>query len=272
MNISGTVFGATPFKSGSPKQTTGGSVDWTPTSSQFGNPVTLPLNIGNQVQWTPASNHFGTSLPGGTVTITVTGGGGGSTTTDSLGNYTVSGLTKNSQFVITPTLSGFVFMPPSRTITVGDSVNGIDFTAVQSGVGSQASPLQLASVNLSPAQILSLSTVPVTLVPAQGANTIISLLWWTVEAVSGTTPYTDLDGASFYIGWDGTLIGPSLPISDWQHVPPPSTINAPLAGYFACSLDSTDENQPLTLSMDVPVTGGDIVANVNVWYVVVPLV
>lgn len=132
MNISGTVFGTTPFKSGSPKQTSGGTVDWTPSSAHFGNPVTSPLNVGNQVQWTPKSAHFGTSLPGGTVTITVTGGGGGSITTDTLGNYTVSGLTKNSQFVVTPSLAGFVFMPPSRTFTVSDSVNGMDFTAVQS--------------------------------------------------------------------------------------------------------------------------------------------
>jgi hypothetical protein len=132
MNISGTIFGTTPFKSGSSKQTNGGTVDWTPTPSHFGNPVTLPLNVGNQVQWTPTSSHFGTSLPGGTVTITVTGGGGGSATADALGNYTVSGLTPNNQFVVTPSLAGFVFIPPSRTFTVSDSVNGIDFTAVKS--------------------------------------------------------------------------------------------------------------------------------------------
>jgi len=131
MNISGTIFGITPFKSGNPSQTTGGSVDWTPSPAHFGDPVTLPLNDGNQVQWTPNSAHFGTSLPGGTATVTITGGGGGSTTTDTLGNWKVSGLTSGT-FTVTPSLAGFVFMPPSRTFTVTDSVNGIDFTAVKS--------------------------------------------------------------------------------------------------------------------------------------------
>ena len=108
-----------------------GTVDWTPSPAHFGNPVTLPKNFGNQIQWAPNSAHFGTSLPGGTVTITVTGGGGGTTTADSLGNYVVTGLTPGGPFTVTPTLAGFVFMPPSYTFNASDSVNGFDFTGVK---------------------------------------------------------------------------------------------------------------------------------------------
>lgn len=146
MNISGTIFGTTPFYKGNPARGTGNVVDWTPSPAHFGNLVTLPKNFGNQIQWTPSSAHFGTKLPGGTVTLTLSGAGAGATTTDALGNYTLTGLAPG-QYTVTPTLAGFDFLPPSRTFTISDSVNGIDFTGVQAGDGSST---QLAAPTFSP--------------------------------------------------------------------------------------------------------------------------
>ncbi len=49
-------------------------------------------------------------------------------TTDSTGNYTVTGLISGT-YTLTPTLSGYAFTPPARTISVPPDRSGQDFTA-----------------------------------------------------------------------------------------------------------------------------------------------
>jgi len=49
---------------------------------------------------------------------------------------------------------------------------------------------QLAKVTLSSAQILALFTTPITLVPAQGANTAVRIIGVTAKLIFGATAYT----------------------------------------------------------------------------------
>lgn len=62
--------------------------------------------------------------------------GSGSTTTDSSGNYTLSGRADGS-YTITPTLTGYTFSPANRSVTVsGANVAGRDFAATAVLTGS----------------------------------------------------------------------------------------------------------------------------------------
>jgi hypothetical protein len=63
------------------------------------------------------------------VTLTLTGRGTVQTGTD--GTFTFTGV-PNGSYTLTPSLGGYSFTPPSRTVTVsGAGVTGQDFTAVQ---------------------------------------------------------------------------------------------------------------------------------------------
>lgn len=60
---------------------------------------------------------------------------GASATTDSSGNYTLSGLA-NGTYTVTPSLSGYTFTPSSQSVSVnGANQTGINFTATASGGG-----------------------------------------------------------------------------------------------------------------------------------------
>jgi hypothetical protein len=66
----------------------------------------------------------------GLANVTVTAGNR-SATTSSSGDYTITQVPSRSQ-VVTPTLLGYSFNPPSRTLTPQGDENGIDFTAFRS--------------------------------------------------------------------------------------------------------------------------------------------
>ena len=74
------------------------------------------------------------------------------------------------------------------------------------GLFAQSGTLQTANVTLSSAQIKSLSTTPVQLVPAPGdGNTIV--VYSLVSSLNfGTAPYTDAGGAVLYLRYD---VGPA---------------------------------------------------------------
>jgi K+-transporting ATPase c subunit len=58
-------------------------------------------------------------MPG--VTITLSGASSATTTTDAEGNYTFLGLADNSNYTITPNLSGYTFSPVYRSVTINGS-------------------------------------------------------------------------------------------------------------------------------------------------------
>lgn len=67
------------------------------------------------------------------VTVTLAGGSSTSTTTDSNGNYTISGVPDGS-YTITPSLAGYAFTPANRPVTVsGANATVQDFAASNSG-------------------------------------------------------------------------------------------------------------------------------------------
>jgi hypothetical protein len=59
--------------------------------------------------------------------VSVSDGAGDITTTDSNGNYTLSGETDGT-YNITPSKNGFTFLPASRSMTVPPDATGQDFT------------------------------------------------------------------------------------------------------------------------------------------------
>ncbi|RRR73443.1 MAG: hypothetical protein EI684_08725 [Candidatus Viridilinea halotolerans] len=71
------------------------------------------------------TTNDGTALAGVTISD-----GTRTTTSDSNGNYTLSGLPAGS-YTLTPTRSGYTFSPTSRNVTVSGNLTGQDFTATE---------------------------------------------------------------------------------------------------------------------------------------------
>jgi hypothetical protein len=71
------------------------------------------------------NNGLGIPIPG----VTISAGPGISTTTDSSGNYTLVNLSA-STYTLTPSKSGYIFEPVSRTVTVPPSATGQNFTSL----------------------------------------------------------------------------------------------------------------------------------------------
>ncbi len=85
-----------------------------------------------QVTVTAAPTTFsisGTISHGGGASVALSGSATTTTTANSNGNYSFSSLA-NGTYVVTPTLSGFVIKPASRTVTInGADQTGVNFTA-----------------------------------------------------------------------------------------------------------------------------------------------
>lgn len=103
------------------------------------------------------------------VTITLSGAGSGTATTDTSGNYTLSGVA-NGTYTVTPSKSGYTFSLSSTSVTVsGANQTGKNFTATAtlstysiSGtiIDNNNAPLMGASVALSGAHTGSTTTDP----------------------------------------------------------------------------------------------------------------
>ena len=155
-SIAGTVTGAsgvtmTLTGSGSGTTTTDGSGNYTFSGLSNGtytvtpskasctfSPVSLNVTISSA---NSSGNNFTASCSGTTysvagtvtgansVTLTLSGGGSGTTTSDGSGNYSFSGLSDSTTYVITPSKTGCTFSPTTWTVTiVGANLTGKDFT------------------------------------------------------------------------------------------------------------------------------------------------
>jgi Carboxypeptidase regulatory-like domain len=58
--------------------------------------------------------------------VALSDGVGHTTTTDSIGNYTLAGLSAGT-YTVAPSKSGYTFSPPSRSVTVPPDATGVDF-------------------------------------------------------------------------------------------------------------------------------------------------
>ncbi|MBK7513897.1 MAG: DUF4082 domain-containing protein [Chloracidobacterium sp.] len=71
------------------------------------------------------------------VMMTLTGDSGGSATTDANGNYSIDGITPGGNYVVTPSLSGYTFVPATRSYTsLSADVSNADFTGYGGGFES----------------------------------------------------------------------------------------------------------------------------------------
>src|SRR5258708_8643155 len=89
-------------------------------------------------------------VPGGGVTMTLSGAASATATSDSSGNYSFGGLA-NGAYTITPTHSGYTFTPASQNVTInGASISGINFNSSgnQSVIGQWSSVMSWPIVSL----------------------------------------------------------------------------------------------------------------------------
>jgi hypothetical protein len=77
----------------------------------------------------PVTYNISGKVSGSVATVVLSGAAGRTTTTDSLGNYTFTGLS-NGSYIVTPSQSGYAFSPVSSSVSIaGASVSGVNFTA-----------------------------------------------------------------------------------------------------------------------------------------------
>jgi hypothetical protein len=129
--ISGRVKGTRVYEGGNvltTPPTFGNVVNWAPVPAHFGDVDNAPVDNSNPVSWAPTPPHFCNKLPETGVTVTLSGAASGSTTTDQFGNYSFGSLASGT-YTVTPSQTGYTFAPLSRTFTINDSVNGINFTS-----------------------------------------------------------------------------------------------------------------------------------------------
>ncbi|MFN3653022.1 MAG: S8 family serine peptidase [Armatimonadota bacterium] len=69
---------------------------------------------------------------GGLSDVVVSAGANKSATTNASGDYTLTGLSTGT-YTLTPSRSGYTFDPATRSVTVGPSATGRDFTATEAG-------------------------------------------------------------------------------------------------------------------------------------------
>ncbi|HYP02428.1 MAG TPA: carboxypeptidase regulatory-like domain-containing protein, partial [Pyrinomonadaceae bacterium] len=63
------------------------------------------------------------------VTVTLSGSQNATTTTDASGNYSFAGVAAGGNYTVTPTLNGYTFAPPSRTVNnLSANQTALDFT------------------------------------------------------------------------------------------------------------------------------------------------
>ena len=127
--------------------------------------------------------------------------------------------------------------------------------------------VQVARVDLSSAQLLSLHSSPAMLVPAPGLGKVILLINLIAKLHFGSTPYTmngSMPGPDLYYGTfnSRTIGGWTGPAQDhtteyhngwgWDGQQPPDVL----------------DNQSLNLSIDAEMTGGDGTATLWLYYIV----
>jgi hypothetical protein len=98
-----------------------------PTSSGYGY---SPLLFGNI---STGSFHISGNCGAPGALVMYTGPSSGATTADGSGNYSTPGLPPGN-YVVTPSLAGWAFAPPSQAVTIsGFNVTGINFAATYTG-------------------------------------------------------------------------------------------------------------------------------------------
>lgn len=153
-------------------------------------------------------------------------------------------------------------------------VGGIDNTGT--GWGSLATALSgQIQTTVTSAQLLSLHTTPIVLVPAQGAGTVVLPTVASMIYFAGTTPYTitGSDGI-LYVNWNANNLYESCTgLEDAGFLDQTTSQFQSVSAYtYTVSTETTPiplsvvENQPLTLSIADTLTLGNGTVQVNILY------
>jgi len=145
------------------------------------------------------------------------------TTSFSAANPTFFSSTGTGAVVLaaSPSLTGTTNLVNAHiTGTLADGTNSVGtsgqvLTSTGTGVawaaGGGGVQIQTTTVTLTSAQILNLATTPITLIPAQGAGTIIQPIAGAVTYFYNTTPYTPGSPAELTLDYAGAGAAPANP-------------------------------------------------------------
>lgn len=104
-------------------------------------------------------------------------------------------------------VSGSLTVKTGAPLKIEDgATNGYVLTSDAAGVatwqasGAGSGLLQQTTVTITDAQIKNINSVPIILIPAQGANTIIVPILFAIDMTYATTPYTGDTTLRFFIG------------------------------------------------------------------------
>ena len=107
---------------------------------------------------------------------------------------------------------------------------------------------QLLTLNLTLAQLLATNTAPVTLLPAQGAGTLIEVLSLTLDLVRGSAAFVGGGAVGAYLGTNsgGVLVSATIAATNFTTFPSSQIVRA--AGAQAVAASSTILNTGLVLA------------------------
>ena len=151
-------------------------------------------------------------------------------------------------------------------------VGGIDNTGTGWGSLTTVLPTQ---TTVTSAQLLSLHTTPIVLVPAQGAGTVVLPTVASIIYFAGTTPYTitGSDG-NLFVNWNANnLYEACSGLADIGFLDQTTSQFQSISAFtYTVSSENTPiplsvvENQPLTLSIADALTLGNGTVQVNILY------
>lgn len=151
-----------------------------------------------------------------------------------------------------------------------ETLSGADLAAFQAAMAAAGIPI-LATVRITSAQLLAISTSPVTIVAAPGAGFKILPIAASIEYNFLASAYHGLDIPDLYYGagTSGASMGASGVISAIDGSTSSDTITAPLKAQTAAK--ASCENLGLVFADDQNWTGGGGSLIVNLVYVIVPV-
>jgi hypothetical protein len=238
-----------------------GTYTVTPSASGFTfNPVSQTVTISSN----PVTNVNFTATPvptwsvsgivsgipsGSQALLTLSGAGSGTATTDASGNYSFTGL-MNGTYTITPSLMGYTFTPPSRSVPVnGGNVTSINFTAAVATTFSISGTISPTSAGSGTLLTLSGGASGTVTADSSGNYSFAGLLNGTYTVTPSKSGYT-FSPASQTLTINGGSMGASFTIGETlfttQTPATPNDTDGPGINYELGTVFSSDISGSIT--------------------------